>query len=170
MKILAVILGFLMIGTGITCINVPAATATLPGLFLGIVMIVEGIGNLIAWINTKREGNSDGLLFWAGVFSFLLGAFLLGNDLLKLEVSVTLTTFLAIWMIVIGILRIVDAFRIRKESAGWVGLLIIGILLLILGVLCFIDPITALLAMGVMLGISVIMNGIDLIATAFFAE
>lgn len=196
MKILAIILGFMMIGTGITCISVPAATATLPGLFLGIVMVVEGIGNLIAWLNIKREGQSDGILFWAGIFSALLGFVLLGNDLLKLEISVTLITFLAIWMTVIGVLRIADAFRIRrlKTDAGdiagngntvqeraarlqlkeigraWWAVLVLGILLVILGVLCFFDPIKALLAMGVMLGISIIMTGIDLIANAFIAD
>ncbi len=196
MRILAVILGFLMIGTGATCIHVPAATATLPGLFLGIVMIAEGIGNLISWIHTKREGNSDGLLFWAGVFSFLLGAFLLSDSLLQLQVSITLVTFIAIWMIVIGIIRIIDAFRIRRlktdaeKPAGgdetsevrtarlqlreigrsWGALLFMGILMLVLGILCFMDPITALFTMSVMMGISIIISGIDLIATAFIAE
>lgn len=190
-KILSVIMGILLIIGGICCVATPISTyAVLPDL-MGIAMMVEGIGCIIAWANLKAAGEKNGLLILNGILSVILGIVVVGSDLIKLDLAITYIYFAAAWMLVSGVFRIVDAFKIRKlrkeadgmpvnndiDRAGrsllqqiggtWWVFLIIGILSVIAGFMSFDNPLSLAIAIGTIMGIDVIVSGVDLITLSF---
>jgi uncharacterized membrane protein HdeD (DUF308 family) len=80
---------------------------------------------------------------------------------------VALTAFLAAVLVVDGIFRSVLAFQVRPR-AGWVWVLIGGILSIVLGVMIWQQlPSSALWVLGLLLGINLIFSGVSFLMLAF---
>ena len=194
-KILSIILGVLMIGTGIYCVATPVTTYAILPTIIGIVMLAEGIGCIVAWAQSrKEERKSTVLLLINAILSVILGILVLMNDMLQLSMAATIPIFVSSWMVVTGIFRIVDSFYIKKLNketrkivgrseeavAGrtllrevsklWWIHLISGILLVIAGALSFTSPVVTMVAIGVYMGIDIIVTGVNLITLACIAE
>ena len=105
----------------------------------------------------------------------MFGIVLLGSTALQLVVDMAIVYIAAAWLVVIGILRIVHAARVRKlrkaldaEILGkrWWLMMLIGILLVIGGILSFINPTGLIIAIGILFGLNIIVAGAHLIAVA----
>ncbi|MBQ9347395.1 MAG: DUF308 domain-containing protein, partial [Oscillibacter sp.] len=93
-----------------------------------------------------------------------------------LYLDMFIITMAAIWIIAIGVIRIIHAFRIRQFRAAvqsefsetivgkdwWIGL-ILGILLALFGVLSLFNPVVLMLTIGIDIGIAVIIAGVNMI-------
>ena len=194
-KILSVILGVLMIGTGIYCTATPLTTYAILPTVIGIVMLAEGIGCIVAWAQCrKEERKSTVLLLINAILSVIMGILVLMNDMLQLSMAAAIPMFVSSWMVVTGIFRIVDSFYIKRASKEtrkivgkseeavaarsflreisklWWLHLISGILLVIAGALSFTSPIVTAVAIGVYMGIDIIVTGVNLITLAFIVE
>ena len=190
-KILSVILGVPMIVGGINCAAMPLETYSVLPTLMGIALLADGIGRIVAWAAARRRNESRALLMISAILSLLLGIFLLSSSMLQLGVALVYTQFISGWITATGILRIIESFQIRRlrseadgiseptpEAEGframlrevsgkwWIHLLL-GILLVIAGVMSFINPLTTMIAVGTCMGIAIIIGGVDLIALAF---
>jgi uncharacterized membrane protein HdeD (DUF308 family) len=175
MKILAIVLGILMILSGVFCLASPGLTYMTLAWVIGVCMVVESIGDLCTYQGRRALGIADGWSLAGAIITLLLGIVLMISNTMQLTVDSLLVVFAAIWLIVMGVTRIIVAMRMHqmremlpKEIRGsrWVWTLILGILLIVCGILGILNPTVLMLAIGLMIGLSIIISGANLIALA----
>ena len=74
--------------------------------------------------------------------------------------------FLAAFFLVMGVVEIVMAFKTKAINKTWYLGLIVGILAVIVGIICFVYPSIAAITVGVLIGFFFIEIGISLISFA----
>ncbi len=176
LKVLAIILGVIMIAGGIYCLALPEITYFVLGYVLGVLMIMEGIERLVIWFKRDRGTDQSVWTMLSAIFSLIMGIVLVGSDILKLIVADFVLYMGIAWVICLGIIRIMHAFQIRKlhkaavaaggdtEIGGsWWVALILGILLLICGIIAFFTPSIAAITLGIMIGVMLIISGMNMI-------
>ena len=174
-RIILIILGIIMIVTGIYCLLSPALTALTLGYIVGINMIIDAVGGIILWSDRRKAGISDGWALVGAILSLVFGFILTGSAAMQLALDMAIVYIAAVWMVAMGIIRIVFAIRLRKVSdaldaellgRNWGLILITGILLVVCGLFGFANPAGMIIAIGINLGLNVIIAGADLIAIA----
>ena len=72
---------------------------------------------------------------------------------------------IAIWMIISGAIRLFSSISMAKqEVVGWGWVMLLGIGAILLGIVIFIRPLFAAMAMGIIVGVLLIENGISNLA------
>lgn len=169
MRVVTIILGVLLVISGIYCIMTPVAAYSALGWVIGASMIIEGVGSVILWNRFRKMGLANGWTLAEAILAIVLGVFLVGSYMLQAAVDLFIAYLIAIWLVFSGITRIVVAIAVRngqgKEAArGWILQVVLGVLVVICGVLCIFNPLSIMAGVGLMLGISVILVGVGLIA------
>ena len=67
-KVLTIILGIVMVLTGIYCIFTPAATYMTLGWVIGFSMLLDAVGKICAWAEARKFGMAVGRV-WRGSFN-----------------------------------------------------------------------------------------------------
>ncbi|MDX3905520.1 MAG: HdeD family acid-resistance protein [Pigmentiphaga sp.] len=152
-------LGILLLLLGLAAgIYVIAATVA-SVLFVGVMMLVAGIGQLIqAW----RVKNWRGFLLWtlSGVLYGVAGGLALYNPIAGAAV---LTLLLGAFLIAAGALRLWIWFQHRSQH-GWGWLALSGAITLLAGVLIAIGwPANSLWILGLLLAFDLLFQGITLV-------
>ena len=178
-KILYVILGILIIICGFYCLFTPTQTYATIGWAVGFSMVIDAVGRFCAWYEAKKKGLADGWMLAGAILSAVFGVLILSNEILQVAVDLYIAYFIAIWLIVAGIMLIVRANKIRKFHKNWdtkmLGThwylpLIIGILMIILGIICCFNPGIIAGTIGIIIGLGIIMMGADMITIATSPE
>ena len=161
MSVLTIILGILMIIGGIVCLCTPVATTFGLMYFYMILFFVSGIILLIRSIATRRFG----LEFFFAIISIILGGFMVFSPYVSFITETILIYISAVWLIVWGIVSLVDVIRTRRLVGG--GLfalgLIMSILMILMGIYSFIHPVFFAEFFGVLASISFIFVGMDIL-------
>lgn len=176
-RIITLILGIILIVTGIYCLMAPALTYMTLGYLIGLNMAADAIGGILLWFERKKEGYADGWALAGAIISFIFGIVLLGSDLMQLAVDMMIVYMAAIWLVVSGIIRIILSTKLRNlkdmqdTDAKYLGrhwwlVLIMGILLVVCGVFSFANPAGLIIAIGINFGLNIIICGFNLIAAA----
>ena len=174
-NILAIVFGVFIIIGGVYCFMAPAATYMSLAWLLGIVMVADGIANIVPWFQLRKVGSSNGWALFGAILSIVFGIALLGSYAARFAVDLFFAYMIAIWLIATGVIRIGFSLQMRKysqdiqpQSIGerWWFSLIIGILVVIAGVMCLFNPTIAAVSMGMLIGISIILTGVSVIALA----
>jgi len=150
------IAGFIALGS--------VAMATVVSVFVvGIMMIVAGVAEVISAFQIKSWGK---FLLWVllGVLYIIGGFVTFQNPLLA---AVLLTLILGASLVVSGIMRIVLAFSMKRETP-WIWVVLSGVITLLLGLLVLARwPVSSLYILGLFLGIDLIMAGASYIGLGF---
>lgn len=184
LKVLGILFGVLLTAGGIHCAMVPLDTVTgialIVPVFLGASLLLAGIDRFLRWTELKREGEKDGLLFAEGILGILGGLIMLFSGIFQASMTLALLDMIP-WLtsalvLSFGILRIIRAFRMReinkllvlgnKVHLSWGWELAAGILLVIIGILSALNPLTTLVSIGIVIAADIITTGITLIASA----
>jgi uncharacterized membrane protein HdeD (DUF308 family) len=160
--------GIVLLVLGLLAIIVPPIATLAVEILIGWLLLASGI---IGLISTFRMRGAPGFA-WSLV-SALIGI-AAGVILLAWPVSgvVSLTLVLSIFLLMEGIATIMIALQHRRDFAGrWAMLLFSGIVDLILAGIIFAGlPGTAAWAIGVLVGINLIVGGAALISMALHAR
>jgi uncharacterized membrane protein HdeD (DUF308 family) len=143
-----VIAGFFALGSIVT-----ATVASV--LVVGVAMIVAGVAEVISAFQIKSWGK---FLIWAllGVLYIVAGFVTFENPLLA---AVLLTLVLGASLVASGIMRIILAFGMKRETP-WIWVALSGVITLLLGLLIIARwPINSVYILGLFLGIDLIMAG-----------
>ncbi len=175
-KTLFVILGILMIITGITCFFTPVETSSVIPFVFGLAMVVAGIGRIIAWFSIREYAPQSGWVLASSIISLIFGLMLTTSPMLQMSIGVFVVLLTGWWILALGIIRIVHAFhllKIKRESSdfvwnemigsNWWIAFILGLLLSVLGVIIILNPLLGLGVIGVVVGCGMITAGINLI-------
>lgn len=179
-RILTAILGVLTIIAGFFCLMWPGMTYVSMVWLIGVVMVVDGIANIISWSDRRAAGLADGWSLAGAIVSILFGIVLLASNLMQVVMEVFVAYMVAAWLLIYGAIRVVMAFKVRslRKTLGsdadpveprWGWILCMGILMIICGVIGFFAPLSLMLAMGVIAGIAIVIFGADLIMMAVVA-
>ena len=150
--------GILMIVLGIVAIARPLFAGIATNFYLGWILVLGGINQLIYAIQTREEGQFIWKLL-IGVFYLAAGVVLL---IYPLEGLVSLTLIVGLGILGSGLTQTFWAFGLRPES-GWVWLLVRGILVTVLGIWVLVDwPGNTPWLVGTLVGINFISDGIGI--------
>lgn len=112
-RVLVGLSGALALIVGLLCLREPLQTFLAIGLVLGAWWVVAGVVDVLTAIWSPTPGRR-GWEIAGGVVTLLAGGFLLVNPELSLGVLVLV---LCGWLIVMGLVAVVVAFRLRAERA-----------------------------------------------------
>jgi uncharacterized membrane protein HdeD (DUF308 family) len=157
-RILFTIQGVLMILAGIVALVFPLFTTLALSLFLGWILIANGIVHLISLIAASKAPG-----FWLSLISAMLsivvGVILIRTPALALG---TLVLLLIVYFMVEGTSKIALALTVRPLS-NWGLLLLSGLLGLGIGIYLLLNPAVSLWVIGFLVGFHLVVEGIALV-------
>jgi uncharacterized membrane protein HdeD (DUF308 family) len=156
-------LGVVYLIAGFIALGSVAMATVVSVLIVGIMMIVAGVVEVISAFQIKSWGK---FLLWAllGVLYIIAGFVTFENPLLA---AVLLTLILGASLVVSGIMRMVLAFSMKRETP-WIWVALSGVITLLLGLLILARwPVSSLYILGLFLGIDLIMAGAGWIGLGF---
>jgi uncharacterized membrane protein HdeD (DUF308 family) len=166
--VLFLIEGLVLIVFGAIAIIVPGAAALAVTVLLGWLFLLSGILGLVTTIWMRQLPG-----FWWSLLSALL-AIATGAALLWWPFGgvLSLTLGLAIFFLIEGAVSIMYALDHRREFSGrWGWMLASGIVDIVLALLILVGfPGTAAWAIGLLVGINMLMGGVALVAMALHAR
>jgi uncharacterized membrane protein HdeD (DUF308 family) len=156
--------GLFAVAFGILAIAMPGITLVTLVLVVGIYLFADGVVDLYTVISGKAHGDDRWLVALQGVVGIVIGLiafFMPGVS------AVGLLLAIGAWSLVVGVLQIVAAIRLRKEIANefWLGLS--GLISVLFGFFVIAMPGQGALAVIYIIAIYAIMFGVFLIAFAF---
>jgi uncharacterized membrane protein HdeD (DUF308 family) len=156
--------GLIAILFGIAAIVWPELTLGTLILLFGFYAIFDGIVAIWDGITNRDDRDhwwANVLIGVAGILAGLLAIFLPGLS------AIALMLLIAVWMIVIGVLEIASAIRLRQVIANEWFLIASGLLSVLLGLVFTIFPGSGALALVTVIGIYAILFGVLLIVFSF---
>jgi uncharacterized membrane protein HdeD (DUF308 family) len=149
---------FIAIALGILALFSPLIAGLVVTLVLGANFLISGVLEAFAAFKSERWSGTIGLMLLA-VISIVAGLIIFAHPLLGLT---TLTLFAIAALFVAGIAKIFWAFKVNE---GRWFLVLSGILsILIAGMLYTNFPFSAAWALGVLVGVNLIVEGASLLA------
>lgn len=157
--------GIILILLGMLALSSTVGMTLASVLFLGWILVIGGIAEVIHSFWSKGIGNFF-LNLLAGIFGIVVGGLMIANPGLS---AVSLTLVFAVYFIVEGAMRTIVALFHRGPFWGW--LLFNGIVTLLLGILIISQwPTSGLWVIGLFIGIDLIVSGWSLIAVPLMAK
>jgi uncharacterized membrane protein HdeD (DUF308 family) len=150
-------IGLYMVGT-LTLVSI---------LYFGVLVIAGGVLTLIDAF--KAEG-------WkAKLWEILIGVLYIVAGLIMIlypgASAVWFTAFIAAFLLVSGIFRIIMGFQVRSEVKGWGWIVFGGAASIVLALVIYAQwPVSGLWVIGLFIAIEMIMQGISMISIAMAAR
>ena len=157
--VLTVIFGFLAIAS-------PLITGLAVAIMVGLLLVFMGVARIVHAIKSGEWG--------AGIWGTIVGLVAIVAGLVTIFRPgvglATLTLILAAYFLVDGICEIIGAFKM-KPIDGWGWMLFNGIVAVILGFLIWRQwPVSGVWAVGVLVGIHILLTGITMTVFGFGAR
>ena len=147
-------MGILTIIFGILAMMMPYITGQSVLMLIGILVMAGGVLRLI-WAFKAGSLGKGIVVFLIGVLTLLAGFWIITEPFIA---AGALTIVLSVYFFADGLLEFIAAFTV-EEGKGW--LIFDAVVTVVLGVLLFMGfPLSGPLAVGVMLGIKLLLAGI----------
>ena len=169
------LLGVLLIMSGIFCLLSPVETSTIIPYVIGIALTVTGIGKVMRWADERKYYGQSRWSLAGAVVTLAFGILLVLSPTLQLSMGASVIMLIGCWITIMGILRIIHAFRLRKVntyidffgrpvSNDWYMALVPGIAMAVIGVVNVLHPAVGLGMIGALVGILMIAGGSTLLS------
>ncbi len=177
-KILMFILGLMVVIGGLYCAATPGMTYLSMVWVIGFMMFFHAIEDLMTYTERKKMGLASGWNLVSAIIALLCGLAITISGRAELVTGVTLLYFLFAWLIVAGITGIFGAFKLKKlQNSGaaaidniagkWGWFALLGVLMILAGCFGFAHPIITMLSIGFIVGIDIVMAGVNMMVQAF---
>ena len=154
-------IGILLVLFGILLLaSLPFATLSAVFLF-GILMMIGGILHFVAAFKIFRGGSR---WLWAlfGILYLVAGYYAFSTPV---KTAIVLTNILAIFLIIAGVIRSVNAFML-KPLIGWGWILLSGLLTLATGIIILMSPDAPFWVLGLFLAVDILFQGVNYLTLA----
>lgn len=154
-----------MLLAGMFCFINPGQTFLAMAFVVGVVMVFNGLVHTCAYFlgrGLNNRGDNNGWILTDALITLLLGILVLCNQLVA---DTSIPMVFGMWVLVSGILRIEAGTHIdrEKKSMNFKTTMITGIMTVIVGIFGFINPLVTWLSTIILLGIFMVMQGINVI-------
>jgi uncharacterized membrane protein HdeD (DUF308 family) len=150
--------GFIAIALGVLALFSPFIAGLVVTLVLGANFLISGILEAFTAFKSERWSGTIGLMLLA-IISIVAGLVIFAHPLLGLT---TLTLFAIISMFVAGVAKIFWAFKV---SDGRWFLILSGVLSILIAAMLYTNfPFSAAWALGLLVGVNLIVEGATLLA------
>ena len=123
------------------------------------MMLVSGVMEIVVFATTSGLLFGSGWLLLDGVLTVILSLFLLFNQWFTM---MSLPFLFTLWLLFSGVSRFVSAFDLRALGVHeWGWILAMGIILILAGFICMMDPWVSVAAIGVTVGLVFLLEGIS---------
>lgn len=164
MKAVSIILGIIMIVSGIACMLTPAETFLAMGYFFAIMFFVYGLMGIIRAV-TKKD--MDTIQVITSILALIVGIIAIVKPGSTLVLDALILGLIAAWFLIDGAANMVMAWKVKKLNKNWIWLFIIGILGVIFGIYSFIHPMAAVFTAGFLISFGFLQTGFNMLALAF---
>jgi len=154
-------IGILLVLFGILLLaSLPFATLSVVFLF-GILMMIGGILHFVSAFKIFRGGSR---WLWAlfGILYLVAGYYAFSTPV---KTAIVLTNILAIFLIIAGVIRSVNAFML-KPLIGWGWILLSGLLTLATGIIILMSPDAPFWVLGLFLAVDILFQGVNYLTLA----
>ena len=146
---------------GVMLITAPSATLVVLSTFLGFYWLITGVLALVRVFVDRSVPWLWSLL--VGIVGILAGMFVVRHPLLAaLTVPTALVIILGVEGLVMGVLEIIGGCK-----GGGIGSFVLGVINVLVGLLLLGSPVAAALAVPVVFGVLLLVQGVGLIIWAF---
>jgi uncharacterized membrane protein HdeD (DUF308 family) len=153
--------GILAIVLGLMFLTAPGATLLAVVTFLGFYWLITGILALVRVFVDRSVPWIWSLLI--GIIGILAGLFVLRHPLLAaITVPAALVIILGVEGLVMGVLEVVGGFK-----GGGLGSFVLGAINILVGLVLLSSPLSAALAVPLVFGILLVVQGVVLMVWAF---
>ncbi len=149
---------------GLVLLASPVKTAVVVTALVGLYLLIEGIVVAIQGLLSMKKNDKWWLVFLQGLLALLVGVAIFSWP--GLTVQLLLFLF-ALWLVVIGILLVITAILVRKETEHEWLILGNGLVSLLLGILVINHTSATFALIALFVGIYAIIAGIMTTALAF---
>ena len=154
--------GILIIIFGAMALMMPEIFLFTLLLYFGFLAMISGIFRIIEGIAVKDGGR--GLHIFEGIVSIIFGIMFIA---MPQFVSDFIMYFIAFWAIIIGIIQIIYAVRLRKEINNELMAVLNGVITLIFGILVLTNVYAGAMTVIMLLGIFALISGFLMIGLSF---
>ena len=166
-RVLWVIAGILLVIAGIICLRNPDVALGSLSLMLGITMLFSGIVDIVIFAGAHNYVAGSGWFLLDGIVTVLLSLFVLCYDLFT---AIALPFIFSMWLLFSGIAKFVNSFDLQRLGVrGWGWLTALGVVLAAAGFLSLLSPMTSILAMAVIVGGLLVIQGVSFILRGCFS-
>jgi uncharacterized membrane protein HdeD (DUF308 family) len=146
-------LGILCVILGMLAIATPVFAGSMVTIIVGALMLTAGISEIV---HSFQMQDHRVVTFLKGLLSLVAGGIIMARPLMGLTIF---TLMLAIYFVIDGIMWCIMAFKLKPNS-GWGMGLFNGIITFVLGGMIWRQwPVSAAWAIGVLVGIRIMMMG-----------
>lgn len=164
---LFLIQGLVLVVLGLLAVALPQIATFAIEMLIGWLFLVGGIVRTIAVLRARHAPGYGWSLLVAGLAA-ALGLVLLVQPMAGV---LTLTTILIAFFIIEGIAAVVIALEFRPQLGNWMWVLLSGAVDLVIAILIWQGwPSTATWAIGLLVGINMLVLGFSLVMTALAAR
>lgn len=167
-RVLWVLSGVLLAAAGIFAIANPAAALTSLALLIGLTMLISGVVDIVIYARGHALLAGAGWILADGILTVLLSMFLLFNQVVT---AAALPFVFGMWILFTGVSRAIGSFDLKRLGVrGWGWFLALGIVLAAAGLLSFCKPLAAAVAIGILVGIVLILEGVAAVMKGLFSS
>ncbi|UCG84915.1 MAG: DUF308 domain-containing protein [Gemmatimonadota bacterium] len=154
------LMGVVMVILGLLALGAPLVTGVAVAVTVGSFVLLGGILQLILGVKAESWGSRIfGIIL--GLVAVVCGLLLIAHPLLSLGF---LTLLLAGYFVIDGMFQVVQALDIKPDR-GWGATLLAGVMSVLLGILVWRQwPLSGAWAVGVLVGIKILLSGWSMIA------
>jgi uncharacterized membrane protein HdeD (DUF308 family) len=168
MRIVTILSGLFVLGTGIWCFAHPGVPFITIAFVLGIAMMISGLSNILAYVVFRKINPCVSWQFADGLLTAIFASVVLSDTVLT---DAMVVLFFGMWIQFSGVLRIMASMEIRsKKVTGWYWVLIPGVLNLLAGIYSLFNPLLAGFALVVVIGGIFILQGINGVVGGIFLK
>ena len=157
-KYFSLISGIIFLIVGIYIITRPLFIAYTINIIFCVMLLIEGISQISAYLSEKREGRSNWRLV-EGIVSIIIGIYLVIGY--PLGLPITIIVAIGIWLFFIGISKLLMGMRVVKfEKNIGQRLIVISVIQIIFGIIVILNPLLIASYISLIIAISLIVQAI----------
>jgi len=149
--------GLALILFGIMALIWPNLTVAVLAILFGVYALVDGVVSVVGAILNRKTSPNWTLLLIMGLISIIAGIFAISNPGVT---SLALLYIIAVWALLIGLVSILTAVRLRREIEGEWVMIAAGVLSIVFGIALIVAPGAGAVALVWLIGAYAIILGI----------
>jgi len=151
---LPLLLGVIGIAAGVVVLLKPSDSLATLAVIAGIFVLIDGIFALVSSIS--RQAENRGLAAILGVLGVVVGVLLIRHPTRGV---LAIALLIGIWLIAIGVVRLVEAFE--RKHRGWN--ILVALIEIVAGIVIVASPPIGFSTLALLTGIAFIANGASMV-------